>query len=548
MTAITASAFGQSYSKDYVAFPESASFPGYVTQWKNGTLKMEDENFFISRVKPKTRFRNIATQVNQSLTANNDKRLVYWVPVGDNNSDGGCNALPNGVFDSEVFSMWSYVDHYGDWTAPHGWVPGNFADVAHKNGVGVSGVASIPFGSINSSWNSSLTQQAALSSTDVAKFLYYHGVDGLGYNSEFSGNSTAVTAIAKQHGDIIKYLEEHGNPAAEHIWYDGTGTDGSIHFDQGLGSHNQNLYGVNGERRSSLFFNYNWNRNSNLGRSVTKANELKVDPRYIYAGFNMQGNDPGSNNWVYLSQNNVSIGLWGAHANNMFWAGRNAGGSNPQAMQRTYLNTIERFFGNGPQNPAIELPVVNGPCNQGVPTFFGMSAMKTAKSSLGWDLTEEPFITYFNLGNGQFFNWEGKRANNCEWYNIGVQDYLPTWRYWWAPSLLGRGVEQGDVKLNASFSWSDAFMGGSCLQITGTQSEAAYLHLFKTQFAVQRGDVITFSYKLNRGTATKVSLVFSAEGTETTAIEDASFVLIDNTTEADDEAWVTKEITLNRGA
>ena len=72
------------------------------------------------------------------------------------------NARPNGVFDSEVFSTWSYVTHYGNWTSPHGWVPGGFADVAHKNGVGVSGVASIPNAGISANdgaWGQALNNQ-----------------------------------------------------------------------------------------------------------------------------------------------------------------------------------------------------------------------------------------------------------------------------------------------------------------------------------------------------------------------------------------------------
>jgi endo-beta-N-acetylglucosaminidase D len=40
-----------------------------------------------------------------------------------------------------------------------------------------------------------------------------------------------------------------------------------------------------------------------------------------------------------------------------------------------------------------------------------------------------------------FFNWTSERVSNNSWYNIGIQDYMPTWRWWWAPSLLGRDVD-----------------------------------------------------------------------------------------------------------
>ena len=424
-------------------------------------------------------------------------------------------------------------------------MPGSFADVAHKNGVAVSGVASIPFGGLTSNWSTCLSGQANLDNEAIAKFLYYHGVDGLGYNSEFNGGSSYVQKIAAQHEFIIKYLNDKGIHTAEHIWYDGTSYYGSIAFDRGLGSHNQGIYGSNGNRRASLFFNYNWGRTSNLTSSVNESNNMGIDPMYIYAGFNMQGNDPGTNNWVYLSQNNVSVGLWGAHANNMLWLNRNTNGSTPAALQSTYLTSIERYFGNGPQNPAIQLSVTDGSCCKFTSDFFGMSAMMSARSALNWDLSEEPFISYFNLGNGGFFNWKGERQNDLEWYNIGVQDYLPTWRYWWAPSLLGRDVKEGDVTMKSTFTWDDAYVGGSCLKITGTDDDA-YLHLFKTKFGLKRYDVITVSYKLLSGSAEKVSLVLTAEGDETKVLGESYLTVLDSEAEADEDAWQTVTFTVDR--
>lgn len=72
----------------------------------------------------------------------------------------------------------------------------------------------------------------------------------------------------------------------------------------------------------------------------------------------------------------------------------------------------------------------------------------TARSPLSWDLAEEPFITYFNLGNGKFFNLNGERKTSTPWYNVGMQDYLPTWHFWFADKLLGRTA--ADVPAEAS--------------------------------------------------------------------------------------------------
>ena len=147
--ALSLTANAQELKEEYMTWPNSQGLGEYASQWTPGEYLFEDENFYISRVKPKARFRNANTQINETLTEETDKNLVFWVPIGTA-SGGNPNARPNGKFDSEVFSMWSYVTHYGNWTAPQGWVPGGFADAAHKNGVGVSGVASIPWGSLSS--------------------------------------------------------------------------------------------------------------------------------------------------------------------------------------------------------------------------------------------------------------------------------------------------------------------------------------------------------------------------------------------------------------
>ena len=134
--------------------PKSTDFSSAFSSWEKGQKWTDDDNFFISRVKPHLRFRNTATQVNPELTDENDKNLLFRVPINKIES----NALPDGVFDSEIFPMWAYITHYGNWTAPFVRVPGNFIDAAHKNGVGVSCLASVPYGNISSAWKNTLTK------------------------------------------------------------------------------------------------------------------------------------------------------------------------------------------------------------------------------------------------------------------------------------------------------------------------------------------------------------------------------------------------------
>jgi endo-beta-N-acetylglucosaminidase D len=85
--------------------------------------------------------------------------------------------------------------------------------------------------------------------------------------------------------------------------------------------------------------------------------------------------------------------------------------------------------------------------------------------------------------------------------------------------------------LDAEFSWDEAYVGGSSLRIFGATSNE-YLHLFKTEYALQAGDVITLRYKLKAGAA-DMSLVLTAKDAETVAVNEAAMSVITTKDEAE---------------
>ena len=524
----------------YVTWPQSYSLDQYINDWvpgqpmtktyaserasKSGTW--EDEEFFISRVKLRPLISNVATQIDETMIGSRDKKLVFWVPCGMSMGYFQTGSLPNGVFDSEVFSAWSYVTHFGNWTSPYGWVPGGFADAAHKHGVLVSGLASVPNASMPNAWRQCFLGMNSLASTDegmekICKFLRYHGSDGISYNSEWLGNwsKSEQTELNTMHGKLIKYLLQYQD-RAENIWYGGANDNGAVsYWGEGLGSRFYNTFGYSDEPRTVFFSNYNWNSSSYYAEDKAAFETTKRDTRDLYLGLNMQGGTRPASEWqqhdVGGQAQDYSIGLWGAHSNNMLFPARvNAGGSD-LLKQKGYQEVLEQWFTNGKRNPLHRMEV--GVTKGAGPTFHGMSRLMNARSAYGWDLSDEPFITYFSLGNGNCYRQEGKVMYDNEWYNIGMQDYTPTWRWWWADKFLGK--EEADVPANsmsAEFCWDDAWDGGSSLKISGSTAdgETQYLHLFKTQFSVKNNDIITIRYKILKGNG-DINFVYSKVGSET---------------------------------
>lgn len=537
----------QELKEGYISWGfESQEFPNRLRNWSKTNPKInEDDNFFISRVKPKVRFRNPDTQVRTNITAENDKRLIAWLPWNVPSK----NALPDGVFDSEVFSMWPYVTHWGDWNCGLGRIPAALLDVAHKNGVPVSSVAGIPNENLSGVWQSALETLSKVDANKAAAYMNYFGYDGFGYNSEYYETYTRgriTKAIKEFHVNLNRAMKPL-NPIFENIWYDGTHENGSLLFDRGLIDSNKNIFGEAGSEAASLFLNYNWNRTWLLKNSVEKAKEIHRDPLYLYAGINMQGGEPKTYStirWTMLKDYPISIGLWGAHSQNMFFESRGEKGSDPETKQRTYMLRTERWFSSGSRNPVNNLEIDNSlNYNADNFDFAGMSSMMTARSSMSWNLSEEPFISYFNLGNGKFFNYDGERKNDRPWANVGVQDYLPTWRWWFAKKLLGRqpiDVPDDGTGLDAEFVWDDAYLGGSTVRIFGNTPKE-YLHLFKTDFELKAGDKITFRYKVKAGKS-DASLVLL---TKDNVSAENDYKVLNASDETDEDKWVEKTFTVD---
>ena len=494
----------------------------YYSSWTPGSAPTggaENENFYIGRVRPLKRFTNTATQVIQDgeTTRRSNRGLLWWCPINEST----WTSLPRYAFDSEAFSMWSYVTIYGNWTQGFLRQPGAFADVCHKNGVQTACVSAAAWAATLSSNDGGHGQnyQALIDGgyDKLLKLFCYYGIDGLGFNSEQTWNMRSDMKTLIANCQSHKTDNSGYNGLSDRLHFDFYQFASSLTTSQQSGYNWDDFF----PNANGFFLNYNWS-SSILSSSASAATSLGGSSYDVYAGMDMQGGTAGFH-WDYINSNNVSVGIWGAHNKNMLYEGAVADGSTPKAIQNCYLRRCEQFFTGGTQNPVNDIAVSAGSCSPST-SFHGVAKLVAAKSTLSWTANDYfPFITYLNLGNGRFFNNEGVTTYDDEWYNIGMQDFMPTWRWWITTSYMGRSTSNVPSDTHASFTYDDAWFGGSCMKLTFDNSVSGwrYIQLFKTQFPIADANyTLRVRYKVLSGSA-NMQYTMSKEGAESTAITQA---------------------------
>ena len=515
--------------------------------WQPGTplynsdaAAAENEQYFISRVKPRKRFVNAKTQVKESM--NPERKMLWWCPLGEANN-GNWNGIPSYWFGGEVYTMWSYTDTWGNWTAPLIQAPAAFLDACHKNGVRSGVVAAVPYGAAPSAndggHGSNISALYNGGYEKLLKYLRYYGVDGIGFNSEFSWGGLNMNSFRALMGDCYANGEAYGVPF-NNAWYSFTANTGSIGDLSVLNNNCVDWFHYNGKKVSDVYFlNYNWGASA-LSTSQTTASNKGRSGFDVYAGMDYQGRNVAD--WPALQSYNISFGLWGAHNMNMFYESRGELGATPKQLQKTYQLICENSVTGSSYNP-VNTPAISSQLRHSTSatSFHGFSSFMTARSTMmpqygDATLADDPFVTYFNLGNGMFFKENGVTTFDHEWYNLGIQDYMPTWRWWWTKNFMGKNASDASTDMTAEFSWDDAWFGGSSLQISGATTKS-YLQLFKMKYTVVNNDVITIRYKVLSGTG-KMTLAVSVENAETTEVAS----VIASSVKADEFTWVEKKI------
>ena len=427
---------------------------------------------------------------------NNDDRLVQKnyaerelflnLPSGAGKIVGG---YPSKDFVSDNFSMWNYTTLFGSWNHTLFQAPGSWVDAAHQNGTDImSGMKFFDTtgnrGQGASQWVSFVKETNDKGEYKYARplinLLRFLGMDGINYNWEANGyDNQGVVAFHKRLYEIAK-AEKFNN---FHIVIYTMG--------QKLPGYNVDaLFGSHGSRTAEVMLNYEGNGfTRDMNSSYRNAKDALKTTKGLYMGGWIVGMDK---NWTDLDKDQYhhesGIALWGEHDQSRFWSYNK--GNSPQQLMTNYQMLLERAFSGGHRNPANRPAVVNvgnsleaQGSNPALHNFAGMATWIPEQSTIQGKL---PFSTFFNIGNGERYVYKGKKTAGS-WYNMSNQDLVPTYRW-----LVYRS-ETTNVSnaIDAQFTNTDAYMGGSCLQVKGTKTDGnADLILYKTLLEGNGGNIV----------------------------------------------------------
>ena len=444
---------------------------------------IKDEVEFI---RSHVRKRAIESRADRLLQDTYENRNLFMnIPGGAGKNLGG---YPSKTFANDNFSMWNYTNLFGAWNYGLFQAPGSWADAAHRNGTSI--FAGIKFfdhttGGAANSWASFIMKR----NTD-GSFRYTHpiincmrflGFDGINYNWESTNKYQDADNIAF-HKELYKIAKSEGFNDFKIMYY----TTSSR-----LTSYNSSyMWGQDKDNRiCEVMLNYdNSDFSWSMGESVKEAERTMGSADGLYAGVWIVSMDRRWNSLNNQDAKRCGICLWGEHAESRFWS-YNTGGDAMSRMSN-YQEYLERAFSGGNRNPLYRPEISNRGNNveaQGttppLARFAGLASWIPERTAISGNL---PFATHFNTGNGERYNYKGKKTAGS-WYNMSSQDVVPTYRW----MVVKPETEVASTDVQPSFTNEDAYTGGAALRLKGVNNATATdVVLFKTNLTPSKGKVV----------------------------------------------------------
>lgn len=499
----------------YKALQNGRNYPT-AAEFEAAGIQASDIAFVRSHV----RQRAIMDRSDRVVKNTYEKRNLFMnIPSGSGKGIGG---YPSSNFANDVFSMWNYTNLFGSWNHGLFQAPGAWTDAAHKNGTdimsGIKFFESWTAGSRDGKYVQFLSTKNADGTYKYVKpminCLIFFGFDGVNYNWE--DGSYTKEDVTNFHKALYKEAERVGFTNFHAAIYTGNSSLTADKADYLFGNKNTG-------RTFDLFLNYSGGDFATYGyeRSVKAAEEAMGTADGLYGGVwivsmnrDWKGLDYTYDSWTgeYTpseTQKKIGLCLWGEHADSRFWSYNT--GSDAVTAQYNYQRLLERGFSGGNRNP-LNRPMVSNRGNNwegedALTTFCGLAEFIPERSTIQGNL---PFLTHFNLGNGERYNYKGKQTAGT-WYNMANQDIVPTYRW----LVFNEGTETVSEAIQPEFTHIDSYNGGSCLQLTGKGMAAgADIVLFKTDLNVSAANpVVKIAFKTKEAGATNLSVIVKV-GTE----------------------------------
>lgn len=470
----------------------------------------------------------------KSNDTQNEEMKVVALSIMNSSTSGNA---PRGInnFDANVFSYWQYVDQLVYWGGSSGEgiiVPpsADVVDAAHKNGVPVLGTVFFPQtahgGKIE--WLDTFLEKNDKGEFPIVDKLIevadVYGFDGWFINQETdtevtsfdeakegkeSKDKSAEGGLSKEHADLMQELiaefKEKSADKQDIMWYDSMTSDGKMDWQNALTDQNK-AYMVDADLNplsDSMFLNFWWStdelaKKELLKASNKKAEEIKINPYDLYAGIDVQENGYMTPvKWDLFTDKEgtpfTSLGLYVPS-----WTHASSG--TPDEFQEK-----ENIFWVNDQMDATKGKLPEGEEWPGISTF---AVEQTA-------ITELPFTTNFNLGNGYNYFIDGEKVSSMEWNNRSMQDIMPTHRWNFEH---GKGND-----LTVSMDYADAYQGGNSLKLRGSMAakEISSMKLYETKVKIDKDTTFTTTAKATNKTDLNLVLGFEDGKTETLKADQA---------------------------
>lgn len=442
-----------------------------------------DLEFSRSHVRPATIMEDASKNIVPDVYPT--RRLWMNIPTGQGDLIGG---YPSAEFHNDVYSMWNYTNLYGAWNHSILQAPGSWADAAHKHGTHMfSGIKFFE------SWGTTSGEYIKFITTKnedgtyryvdaLLNALLYLGLDGINYNFEDQGYRE--TDVVNFHKALYKRAKEIGFDSFHIGIYTSNSTLSSGYADA--------LYGTTETGKTAdLMLNYSGGDFSyGIQPSVKAAETAMGTADGLYAGVWMVHMN---RTWSRLVANDdakrCGVCLWGEHKVSRIF--QYTIGNSLMELQSNYQELLEKVFSGSNRTPlnrpaissmpgAFQIAPSVGTANQ-LNNFCGLAEFIPERTAIQGDL---PFNTNFTLGNGDFYAYKGKKTLGS-WYNMGQQDYVPTYRW----VIYNTGTENLSTDIKAEFTHEDAYIGGSALRLKGTPtSTGADVWLYRAKLNVSAGN------------------------------------------------------------